>query len=292
MPAASYGLWGLRATRSLFPLKGIMPAVPLGILTRSPLNLRKFLDFTRCSPVTHEQSVAQAADQQSFIVSSSGRPANIIIPTDWFLMKNEGQQKMVDHFTKVLVNKIGINVLRLSFEAEWAKTGPKDLRSKTLLEYLDKQRLIANTKSISWPNYYDGYHSYDQFRRYFQAKFGHSLYTSPFMTRRWGLASDITEDEETRDTEYNFVLLPLGRPGANYRDIVPTSGSGGGSLFSESVYDPIDFCTVLGLPQPVIPIGQNPYESRVTAATEYAPIVASLVGRETRWTLLAGRPRY
>lgn len=26
------------------------------------------------------------------------------------------------------------------------------------------------------------------------------------------------------DTEHNFVLVPLGRPGANYRDLVPAPG--------------------------------------------------------------------
>ncbi|KAK3385195.1 hypothetical protein B0H63DRAFT_522538 [Podospora didyma] len=87
------------------------------------------------------------------------------------------------------------------------------------------------TKSIHWPNYYDGYHSYDQFREDFKVKFGHAPYTSPFMSRRWGLASNISEDQRHRgldeldvyyswvrdhilkpETEYNFVLLPLGRP--------------------------------------------------------------------------------
>lgn len=55
-----------------------------------------------------------------------------------------------------------------------------------------------------------------------------------------GLATNITREQRDRglaelevyytwvrdnilkpDTEYNFVLLPLGRPGANYRDVVP-----------------------------------------------------------------------
>lgn len=63
---------------------------------------------------------------------------------------------------------------------------------------------------------------------------------------------------------------------------------------SESAYDPIDFCTVLGLPQIVIPskaakdfvldigflkhshvlsLGKNPYNSRITGKTEYAAIL-------------------
>ncbi|KAL1857017.1 hypothetical protein Daus18300_010463 [Diaporthe australafricana] len=158
----------------------------------------------------------------------------------------------------------------------------------TLSKYLDK--------SIYWPNYYDGYHSFEGFRNEHIETYGHKPYTSPFMTKRWGLANSINEDQRKQPWEgieelqvyynwirdfilapgdrQNVILLSLGRPGANYRDALPQPGG----EFSESAYDPIDFCTVLGLPQIVIPIGQNPYESRVTDQTEYAPIVASLAG--------------
>ncbi|KAG6359540.1 hypothetical protein INS49_013061 [Diaporthe citri] len=141
---------------------------------------------------------------------------------------------------------------------------------------------------------------YDCFRKEHLEKYGHKPYTSLFMTKRWGLSNSITENQRNKGIEelqeyYNWVrdfiltpgdnqnaiLLPLGRRGANYRD----NFSHPGGEFSESAYDPIDFCTVLGLPQVIIPklthvilLGQNPYESRVTDQTEYAPIVASLAG--------------
>ncbi|KAH6620994.1 amidase signature domain-containing protein [Chaetomium sp. MPI-SDFR-AT-0129] len=287
MPAASYGLWGLRATHSRFPLEGVMPSVPafdtLGVLARSPHNLRKIIHSDSAS--TGDRQLAGESLSKTVVDKNCRRPGKIIVPTDWFPMRNEGQQKMVSQFLEAVEKRLGCNALHLSFEDHWSKTGPEDLKSTPLQEYLGM--------SIYWPNYYDGYHTYDKFRDGFQAKFGHPPYASPFMTRRWGLATNITQEQRDQglaelgvyytwvrdhilkpDTEYNFVLLPLRRPGANYRDIVPIPGG----EFSESAYDPVDFATVLGLPQLVIPIGQNPYESRVSKRTEYAPIVASLAG--------------
>ncbi|KAK3297432.1 amidase signature domain-containing protein, partial [Chaetomium fimeti] len=286
MPAASYGLWGLRATHSRFSLQGVMPSVPafdtIGVLARDPHSLRRVIHFG--SPPAGDQQPTDECMNKTVFNNSCRSPARIIVPTDWFPMKNEGQQKMVSQFLDTVKQRLGCDVLHLSFEDHWSKTGPEDLRSITLQEYL------------GMPNYYDGYHTYDKFRNDFQAKFGYPPYTSPFMTRRWALASNITQEQRDQglaelevyytwvrdeilkpDTEYNFILLPLGRPGANYRDIVPTPGG----EFSESAYDTVDFCTVLGLPQLVIPghaVGQNPYESRVSGRTEYAPIVASLAG--------------
>ncbi|KAK4139840.1 putative amidase [Dichotomopilus funicola] len=310
MPAASYGLWGLRAPHSRFPLEGVMPSVPafdtLGVLARSPHNLRKIIHSDSAS--TGDRKLAGESPSKTVVDKNCRRPGKIIVPTDWFPMRNEGQQKMVSQFLEAVEKRLGCNALHLSFEDHWSKTGPEDLKSTPLQEYLGmvshppshsnhptapKCMTTDRSKSIYWPNYYDGYHTYDKFRDGFQAKFGHPPYASPFMTRRWGLATNITQEQREQglaelgvyytwvrghilkpDTEYNFVLLPLGRPGANYRDIVPTPG---GEL-SESAYDPVDFATVLGLPQLVIPISQNPYESRVSKRTEYAPIVASLAG--------------
>ncbi|KAK4194619.1 amidase signature domain-containing protein [Triangularia verruculosa] len=259
MPAASYGLWGLRATHSRFSMTGIMPSVPpfdtLGVLARSPINIRKIIDFG--SIPTPDSA---PASNPAVFTSSAQRPRKVVVPTDWFPMRNPGQQKMVDDFLDVLETQLGLEVWRVSLEDEWSRSGPRELRSITLQKYLDM--------SIYWPNYYDGFHTYDRFRDDFQQKFGHPPYVSPFMTRRWGLASNITKEQRDQglaelnvcyqwvrdsilkpEAEYNFVLLPLGRPGANYRDIVPTAGG----EFSESAYDPVDFCTVLGLPQIVIP---------------------------------------
>ncbi|KAI1116420.1 amidase signature enzyme [Nemania sp. NC0429] len=270
MPAASYGLWGLRATWDSYSLEGVMPGVPpfdtVGILARSPAVLRKFL-LMRNMP---EKAIS---------------PHSIILPTDWHPMRNAEQQRMIDSFVEILEAHLNVPVVKLSLEEEWSQSGPSHLRKQTLEQFLDK--------SIYWPNYFDGYHSYDAFRHEFQQKYGFPPYTSPFMTKRWALCDDISKEQRDqglreveiyydwiRDhvlkdgTEDNIMILPLGRAGANYRDVLPKPGG----EFSTSAYDPVDLASVLGLPHLVIPVGQNPFQSKVTKRTEYVPIVASLTG--------------
>ncbi|GAP92178.1 putative amidase [Rosellinia necatrix] len=270
MPAASYGLWGLRSTWGSWSLEGVMAGVPafdtVGALARSPDILKQVL-LSR---------------------STTGRiikPRSLLIPIDWFPMSNVEQQRIVDSFVNILEAYLQIPTMKISLEEEWSRSGPADLRSKTLEQFLDK--------SIYWPNYYDGYHSYDTFRQEFQRKYGFPPYTSPFMTKRWALCDDISKEQRDQgfreiDVYYtwirdhvlkegledNIMVLPLGRSGANYRDVVPQPGG----EFSTSAYDPMDLATVLGLPHLVIPVGQNPFESKVTKRTEYVPIVASLTG--------------
>ncbi|KAL8934633.1 MAG: hypothetical protein Q9216_005808 [Gyalolechia sp. 2 TL-2023] len=74
-----------------------------------------------------------------------------------------------------------------------------------------------------------------------------------------------------------IVVVPLGRPGANYRDVVPPPDQG---KVAPTSYNPLWFASILGLPQLVVPIGQNPYESKLSGQKEYAPIVGSIVGNK------------
>lgn len=126
------------------------------------------------------------------------KPTGIIYPTDWFPAKNNQQQHMIDHFLDILANSTGVHVQRLSLESEWSRTGPESVRGMTLSKYLDMvcltpvylpRGICANGfplhQSIFWPNYYDGYHSYDQFRKDHLERYGYKPYTSPFMTKRW-----------------------------------------------------------------------------------------------------------
>lgn len=44
---------------------------------------------------------------------------------------------MVSQFLETVEQILGCNSLRLSFEDHWSKTGPEDLKSTPLQEYLD-----------------------------------------------------------------------------------------------------------------------------------------------------------
>lgn len=136
----------------------------MGLLSRSPEVMDKVIDRL----TVRSGNAVPAPPTASW---------KILYPTDWFPMGNEPQQNMVDMFLKLLEQELGVETRRISLEEEWAKSGPEQLRSTTLYEYLDK--------SIYWPNCHDGFHSWDEFLAEHEAEFSTPTYTSPFMTRRW-----------------------------------------------------------------------------------------------------------
>lgn len=101
-------------------------------------------------------------------------------------------------------------------------------------------------------------------------------------------------------TPKTVMMIPVGRPGANYRDTLPEPGRGGPP---DTAFSPMYLPTAIGSPHIIVPskktyapssgmqgedqkmlilcsstVGQNPFESRVSGNVEYAPIVGSLVG--------------
>ncbi|KAK3382131.1 amidase signature domain-containing protein [Lasiosphaeria ovina] len=274
MPAASHGLWGIRMTTGSSSLEGVQPSVPpfdsLGILSRTaPDILRLF---------------AAAGNSVKLTVQ---KPTRILYPTDFFPIANGPQQAIQDEFQDeflgALENYLQVPHTRMSLAEEWAETGPAECRDIPLREYMEK--------SGDWPNFYDGYHVYDDFGAGYQQRFGKKVYTSPFTTARWQRGIDTTKEQRDQGlrecetvakwmavnvlTADTIMLLPVGTPGANYRCAV--SGPGRRAPF-DSALNPLCLPTVLGVPNAIIPIGQNPFESWVSGKTEYAPIVGSLIG--------------
>lgn len=53
-------------------------------------------------------------------------------------MKNKGQENILDTFVTGLEEAIGVKISKLSFEEEWSKSGPDELKKRTLDKFLDK----------------------------------------------------------------------------------------------------------------------------------------------------------
>lgn len=276
MPAASYGLWGMKTSHDSFDLTGVVPSVPrydvLGILTRSADYLQRILALSSTSR------------------AEKGYPkvTKIIYPTDWFPMANEAQQRMQDEFLTILEEYTGVKHTKVSLTDLWSSTAPEEHRKTTLSDYLKT--------SSAHPFYYDGYHVFDDFRAEYQEKFGKKPFVSPHVARRWKTGEETSKEE--RDTAINeivtfrkwiieqvlspqaegtIMMIPLGRPGNNPRYVVPPQPSGPETFAG---YDLVPFATMNGIPQVIIPIGQNPYESPASGRTEHAPIVATLASVE------------
>ncbi|KAH6877051.1 hypothetical protein B0T10DRAFT_464754 [Thelonectria olida] len=90
------------------------------------------------------------------------------------------------------------------------------------------------------------------------------------------------------DTEYNLLLLPLGRPETNYRDLVPAFGG----EFSKSAYHPVGSSTALGLPQLVIPRSDEDLVQLAAKALRVAKCPSSVLTGKTSFVVDDANDRY
>ncbi|KAF1954360.1 amidase signature enzyme [Byssothecium circinans] len=268
-PASSHGTWGHRIAWRACSMDGIVPAVPiydnLGLLARSPEQLRELLD-------------------NSGLEKPTTKPKRLIYPMDWYPVANEAQQKMNEAFLQALESSLGIQHTRISLLEEWSRTAPENLRNTALTEYLGMSAIHVNTYYV--------YHSFDHFRREYPEKFGKQPYVSPAHKARWIRGSKVTDEERdesldkiqvfktwfekeiwrTDDPEDLAVMMvPQGRPGVNYRDVIvePTSGP------TTNSYTPIFTTSMLGCPQLVIPGSDSLLVSLADEALKKAPYLCA-----------------
>ncbi|KAM5460203.1 hypothetical protein MferCBS49748_007745 [Microsporum ferrugineum] len=274
-PATSHGVWGHRSTWNSINLAGIIPSCPsfdtVGLLARTPAEIR---DVLKTSGATQR---------------SNDWPTTILYPAEWFPLHDANQQRMSRAFVNALEALLGVTHTQISLAEEWSKSGPEDLRDKSLVDLEDMAVTLGG---------YDSYHYFDDFRSQYFQKFQKPPYVSPAHTDRWKL--DEAETLEGRSKAFEMIprfrawaleklfsvngdgtcqtimIVPHGRPGANYRDGRSEPSSSGDTGPYKG--DPTFFTSMLGVPQIVVPIGQNPYKSRVSNQTEYAPIFSTLVG--------------
>ncbi|KAJ5811409.1 amidase [Penicillium riverlandense] len=262
-PASCHGVWGHRATWNSLPMKNIVPSTP------------------------YVYSV-------KFVVPSE-HPTEIIYPTDWYPCNDENMQRMTEEFLAALENYLGVKHTKISLIELWTQTAPAGLHDRALVDFL---RGIAGKVNV-----FDGYHSFDDFRREYSEKFGKEPYLSPTQKERWEDGAAVSnEDREESIAKIDIfkawvmdhvlevndgntmrvMLVPQGRPGANYRDGTP------GTKVDKQPYSPIFAISMIGGPQIVIPIGQNKYDSVISGQKEYAPIMTTLVGpKDSDLTLLS-----
>ncbi|EFR04156.1 amidase [Nannizzia gypsea CBS 118893] len=238
-PATSHGVWGHRSTWNSINWAGIIPSCPsfdtVGLLARTPTEIN---DVLKTSGATQK---------------SNDWPTTILYPTEWFPLNNSNQQSMTDAFVKALEALLGVTHKEISLAEEWSKSGPEDLRDKSLVDLEDMAVTLGG---------YDSYHYFDDFRSQYFQKFQKPPYVSPTHTERWKLDEAETSEERSKAFEMiprfrawafekllpisregtcqTIMIVPHGRPGANYRD-GPYKG------------DPTFFTSMLGVPQIVVP---------------------------------------
>ncbi|KAK6527768.1 hypothetical protein TWF694_004748 [Orbilia ellipsospora] len=271
-PAACAGLFSLRTSFGVGSVEGVVPTFydfdVIGFFSRSLSDLHKVSLETLNIP------------------NCTNYPKRIIYPLDFLPKQDKTQQAMIEEFVSVLEKFLGVKRVEINMAERWDKCPPAAANGKSLKEYLKN--------SAYWPMYYEVYHNFDKFRDDYRKEFGKEAYVSPFMQFRWNLGKTISKEQrdiglkemgvvrewfkenimayDDKTLSDAVMIMPNGQAGPRYRD-TPAGPPTVAEAWTENYFSP-----VLGLPQLIIPIGQNSYESRVSGRLEHRPIVSSIIG--------------
>lgn len=209
---------------------------------------------------------------------------------------------LIDSFLIDAAAHLSATIRKISIREAWRSSHP-DGTIDDVDEYL--KDVVAQTY------YYAFYHSTDDFReKYAAAHNGKTPYVIPFVQRRWAKGAAVTAEQhqeaEGRLKVYKewlmqtlfhqgsqqerakevLILLPISNVAPNYRDTLSPSPE------EQSALDELFLSPILGAPDIVVPIGDVPYESRITGQTEHLPVVANLVAAPGKdWELMAAVER-
>ncbi|KAH7303477.1 amidase signature domain-containing protein [Stachybotrys elegans] len=275
-PAMVNGVWQFRPSHNLVNLTGMIETY---------LRFDTPCVFSR--DFEHLNTVAKAWLQTGCAASPlSDRRYEIIYPLDYLPVENQSQMKLIDEFVADMSTHLGATVTKLSIKETW-KRNPPPGASNDAEEYL--KNVITRTF------YYGFYHSTDKFRMdYAESHRGSLPYVIPFVRQRWDKGAAVTPEEhqeatyrlevykdwllnilfQTRDAE-TLLVLPVANAAPNYRDART------GSPTEQSALDQLFLQPILGSPDIVIPIGDVPYDSRISNKVEYLPVVVNIVGAPT-----------
>ncbi|OTA54709.1 putative amidase [Hypoxylon sp. EC38] len=278
-PAAWNGLFGLRTSWGIASLTGVYPSCfamdTIGLLARGIDDMKSLATMT-LSP--------SAPERTKTVPNWTSSPPKILYPTDFFPHSNPDQQRLVESFVDDLESLLSTQKIEFSIAERWKECPPPEAEGKGIKEYINK--------TAYYPFYYDGYNEFQQFREDYKKKYGKPVYVGPYMRWKWDRGMEVTLEQKEQalkelevyqhwfyenvmaadgDGISNAILiLPCGSGEPKYRD-VPNGPPG-----VVPPYSPNYIASMLKLPQVVVPIGEVPYESRITNQTEKLPIVGSI----------------
>ncbi|KAF4992471.1 hypothetical protein FGRMN_7142 [Fusarium graminum] len=268
-PAFWCGCFGFRPSTGTLSSDGIEPYVKSwdtpGILCR---------DLRVCREIAASWLNLQQHDRAPVQFSS------VIWPTDFWKIIDQKQSALGNWFAQLIADHVGVELEQLSFEEMWTENPPSEAGHSSLPEFINPARKQA-TAALA----YDVYHNCDDFRARHREMFDCAPYTSIPNQKLWQTERDIgfgkidiyrkwfMDHILTGKHANALVILPLESMAPRYRDEMPT--------FKRPPQDGINslaLAPVLHSPVLNVPIGEMPYDSRVTGRQEYLPFSVAVMG--------------
>lgn len=291
-PALVNGIFQFRPSHSAIPLDGMVPTF---LQFDTPCIFARNLDVIRTVFSTWLPGASHAARDTR---------CEIIYPFDYWPVPSSPQMTLVDSFLDDMTTYLQASVTKLSIRKLWENSPPEGA-SSNIEEYL--QDVITHAY------YYSYYHASDDFRDEHQKRFGHQPYVIPFVKQRWASGAAVSAEQHTSalhkleiyrtwllETVFashgqrTVMILPISSVEPHYRDEVTQSPG------SQSATDELFLSPILRSPDVVIPVGEVPYDSKITGKEEYLPVGVNIVATpgsdfwllDTMKTLLekSGRP--
>lgn len=297
-PAMVNGVWQFRPSHDLVDLRGMVityaPFDTPCIFTRELQHLKTALRSWIPEKGGHNQADHRAVSELPSY--------EIVYPLDYFPVANREQMILINSFLSDAAAHLPATIRKMSIRETWRSSHPEGTIDD-VDEYL--RDVVARTY------YYAFYHSSDDFReKYAAAHNGRTPYVIPFVQRRWAKGAAVTaaqhqeadgrlrvykkwlmqtlfhQGSQQEEPKEVLILLPISNAAPNYRDTPSPSPE------EQSALDELFVSPILGAPDIAVPVGDVPYESRVTGQTEHLPVVANLVATPGKdWELMAAVER-
>lgn len=269
-PALVNGIFQFRPSHDAAPLDGMVPT---------------FLQFD--TPCIFARNLEVLEDIMSAWVprseqnlEKSNSTLEIIYPFDYLPTRIPGQMALLDSFVDDMATHLNAVITKISIRKSWEEAPPNNA-SSDIEEFL--KDVITHTY------YYSFYHSSDTFRSEYFRTFNRKPYVIPFVEQRWASGAAVSAEEYEEGlrklevykawllsnifkNKRTLMVLPISPVEPHYRDERTESPS------NQTATDELFLSPILGSPDIVIPIGEIPYQSRVTGNQEILPVAINVVG--------------
>ncbi|KAF7954179.1 hypothetical protein EAE96_005310 [Botrytis aclada] len=277
-PAADNGLFGIRPTHGRISCEGLVPVsshldTP-GIFSR---------DISEFSIATKLWLGTSGTSDQS---SSSVMPTKLTILSERYENLAPEMKEVMEDFIQDFEAATQLPRTITTMDELWKLHAPEKSSGKTFAETF--QTTLAHIQL------YGHYNNTIPFREDYKKRFGTEPYAEPLLRYKWDLGAKLSHDQlttalEEKELFSNFMkeylfnnggvmLLPCALPDIPYRDGYFGSVEESGAPWQGFNVPITVFSSLGGGPAVSIPVGQSPYNSKITGAKEYQPVGLMLLG--------------